>query len=399
MLKPVKNTKVLILNYLLYIAIILLMLPVFILFLQIILATFNRGKKLNFKNDRTRPSFAVLMPAHNESLVIAQSIETIKPQLTQQDSLTVIADNCTDDTAAIARNLGVTVIERIQKDKRGKGYALDFGLQYLKDNPPDIVIIVDADCLVEENCLERLVTTCMQSQRPVQALYLMESQPNPSLKARIATFAWTVKNKVRPLGFSLLGLPCQLMGTGMAFLWTDINKTNLASGHIVEDMKLGTDLARLNKAPLFLDSALVTSIFPPDDAAVRTQRARWEHGHLSVILSEVPILLFEAVKYKNLQMLGLACDLLVPPLAMLSIMCLIIFIVSIVLADKLAIILSIGLLGGLLTATFTAWAKFGRNIISFKQLCYAPIYALVKVPLYIKFFLNRQVEWIRSKRD
>jgi cellulose synthase/poly-beta-1,6-N-acetylglucosamine synthase-like glycosyltransferase len=227
----------------------------------------------------------------------------------------------------------------------------------------------------------------------------MESQPNPSLKAKIAAFAWIVKNKVRPLGSKLLGLPCQLMGTGMAFLWDDISQINLASGHIVEDMKLGVDLARVGKSPLFLPDALVTSIFPPTAAATNTQRARWEHGHLSVILNEAPSLFLEAIKTKNIQILGLACDLIVPPLAVLTLMCAALFVLCYVLPVQPALVLSTVTLIALASSILLAWAYFGRNIISFKQLCYAPIYALIKIPLYIKFFLNRQVEWVRSKRD
>ena len=98
-------------------------------------------------------------------------------------------------------------------------------------------------------------------------------------------------------------------------------------------------------------------------------------------------------------MLGLACDLLIPPLAMLTLLCLSVFILSFLLGNKLAILAASGLLGGLLLAVLLAWVKFGRDIISFKQLCYAPVYALVKIPLYLKFFINRQVEWVRSKRD
>jgi cellulose synthase/poly-beta-1,6-N-acetylglucosamine synthase-like glycosyltransferase len=291
------------------------------------------------------------------------------------------------------------VIERKNDMERGKGYALDFGLHYLKPNPPEVILIVDADCMVHENAIDMLAISCIQAKRPIQALYLMESQPNPSIKARIATFAWHVKNKVRPLGFKNLGLPCQLMGTGMAFRWEDINQVSLASGHIVEDMKLGTDLARINKAPLFLQEALVTSVFPPSEAATNTQRARWEHGHLSVILNEAPKLILGAIKNKNIQMLGMACDLLVPPLAMLTLMCLIVFGACFFLGTSFTLILASILLGGLLLSVMFAWLGFGRDIISFGQLCYAPIYALLKIPLYLKFFLNRQVEWVRSKRD
>ena len=227
----------------------------------------------------------------------------------------------------------------------------------------------------------------------------MDSQPNPSLKARIAEFAWLLKNKVRPLGFKTLGLPCQLMGTGMAFLWDDIKEINLASGHIVEDMKLGVDLARISKATIFLPEALVKSVFPLTQEATNTQRARWEHGHLGMIMSEAPSLLFEALQTRNLQMFGLACDLIVPPLAVLVLLCVAVFIFSLVCSAHLALLLSVLLLAALAIAVLLAWLFFGRQIISFKQLCYAPVYALVKIPLYIKFFFNRQVEWVRSKRD
>ena len=387
------------LNFIVVLVAIMLILPVTVFLLQVLAAIFLVKPSTLNQEANSRPTITVLMPAHNESLVIAQTIQSILPQLSSQDQLLVVADNCNDDTAAITKNLGATVIERTNLHERGKGYALDYGLQQLKANPSQIVLIIDADCMVENDAINQLASACMTYQRPVQALYLMESQPNPSLKARMATFAWLVKNKVRPLGFKALGLPCQLMGTGMAFLWDDIIKVDLASGHIVEDMKLGADLSRMNKAPLFLPEALVTSVFPPTAGATNTQRTRWEHGHLSMILTEAPRLFFEAIRTKNRQMLGLALDLIVPPLVALLLACAVILIISLVFSIKLASVLSTILLLALISAVLLAWGFFGRHIISFKQLCYAPIYALVKIPIYIKFFFNRQVEWVRSKRD
>ena len=382
----------------------ILMLPVLVFLLQVLAAILLTKSSAIKQQANNKPIITVLMPAHNESLVIAQSIQSILPQLSSHDHLLVVADNCNDDTAAIAKSLGAVVIERTNLHERGKGYALDYGLQHLKAMPlkansAQIILIIDADCMVENDAINKLASACMTYQRPIQALYLMESQPEPSLKARIAAFAWLVKNKVRPLGFKALGLPCQLMGTGMAFLWEDIIKVNLASGHIVEDMKLGVDFSRMNKPPLFLPEALVTSVFPPTVEATNTQRTRWEHGHLSMILTEAPSLIFEAIKTKNSQMLGLTLDLIVPPLAVLSLLSLSIFAASLALSIKLALLLTTILLLALISAVLLAWGFFGRHIISFKQLCYAPIYALVKVPIYIKFLLNRQVEWVRSKRD
>ncbi len=386
------------LNYIILFFILTLFVPVFIFLIQVLASFFAKFSK-SVQSTVVRPSIAILMPAHNEALLIEQSIKAIKSQLKDNDQLVVIADNCSDDTASISAINGATVIERKNLDARGKGYALDYGLNYLQSSPPEIVIIIDADCIVGTNAIDLLAKECIKTKRPVQALYLMESQPNPSLKARIATFAWHVKNKVRPMGFKALGLPCQLMGTGMAFLWHDVRKVNLASGHIVEDMKLGTDLARLNKAPVFLQSALVTSIFPPSESATRSQRARWEHGHLSVILSEAPQLIISAIRNRNIQMLGMACDLLIPPIALLTLFCLVVWGLSILFGNIFNQTLASCLLASLIIGVLTAWIGYGKEIISFRQLCYAPIYALIKIPLYLKFILNRQVEWVRSKRD
>ncbi|MES2501451.1 MAG: glycosyltransferase family 2 protein [Pseudomonadota bacterium] len=380
----------------------ILAIPVAVFAIQVLAAlAYSKKPLLTSTNKLSR--LAILMPAHNEALIIAETIKTLIPALESASQILVVADNCTDDTASIARSLGATVIERQHKTLRGKGYALDFGLQYLKASPPDVVIVIDADCTANADAISQLTSACITHQRPIQALYLMQAQPNPSLKQRIAAFAWLVKNYVRPLGFNMLGLPCQLMGTGMAFLWQDITAIHLASGHIAEDMKMGVDLARINKAPIFLPQALVTSTFPVDQSATKTQRARWEHGHLSVIASDAPALFIEAIATRNMQMLGLALDLIVPPLAVLTLMCCFVFLMCFVLYQFASFSLSLVYASILLTVlaitVLIAWAFFGRHIISFKQLCYAPIYALVKIPLYIKFFVNRQVEWVRSKRD
>jgi len=380
----------------------ILAIPVSILAIQVFAALTYKKKSLQISNQQSS-NLAILMPAHNESLVIAETIKALIPALNSADQILVVADNCNDETANIARNFGSTVIERQHATLRGKGYALDFGLQYLKTSPPEVVIVIDADCIADTQAIAALANACVLYQRPIQALYLMQAQANPSLKQRIAAFAWLVKNYVRPLGFNVLGLPCQLMGTGMAFIWQDITAIHLASGHIAEDMKMGVDLARINKAPIFLPEALVTSTFPSDQAATKTQRARWEHGHLSVIVSDAPALFIEAITTKNLQMLGLALDLIVPPLAVLALMCGFVWLISFGLYHLTYLPLSFAYASLVLiilgVAVLTAWAFFGRHIISLKQLCYAPVYALIKIPLYIKFFVNRQVEWVRSKRD
>ena len=216
-----------------------------------------------------RTSVAVLIPAHNESSGIHATLELIKHQIRTTDRLVVVADNCVDDTAAVAAAAGAEVIERSDHSRRGKGYALQFGVEHLRDNPPCIVIIIDADCKIGENAIDELAKASAALRRPVQAIDLMTAPPDSPINHRVAEFAWRVKNLVRPLGLHALNLPCQLMGTGMAFPWEIISSAHLASGSTVEDLELGLDLARLGYAPVFCPSATVISHFPSSIAGTR----------------------------------------------------------------------------------------------------------------------------------
>ncbi|MGE8305591.1 MAG: glycosyltransferase family 2 protein [Pseudomonas kermanshahensis] len=375
--------------------------PALVLFAQVLLACLPVRSRPGA--DGRRPRVAVLVPAHNEALIIRSTLASVAPQLLAHDRLLVVADNCTDDTAQLARSAGAEVVERDNDLLRGKGYALDFGVRHLAQRPPEVVIIVDADCQVGEGAIDLLARRCLEASRPVQALYLMRAPVGAGLKVQIAEFAWRVKNLVRPRGWARLGLPCQLMGAGMAFSWRDLATVDLANGHLVEDLKLGLDFCRIGKPPLFCPDAQVTSQFPLSQEGLSSQRTRWEHGHLGVILAEVPKLLVSAVTRRNAPLLAMTLDLLVPPLALL-----VMALVGVASVAWLAALLFgitapawvvTGALVMLGVAVLLAWGRFSRELIPFSVLLYAPFYAARKIPLYLGFLIKRQVEWVRSKRD
>lgn len=386
-----------------------LMIPVLVFALQIVLAMpiFGKPKTKYALHQLRRPAIAVLVPAHNEGVGIVPTLDVIRAQMQDGDRLLVVADNCSDDTAQVAAASGAEVIERNDSAHRGKGYALDYGVRYLEYSPPDVLVIVDADCMVhgsgEGAGLETLAYRCLERQRPIQALYLMFSPEGAGLKTKVAEFAWAVKNWARAVGYARLGLPCQLMGTGMAFPWAMIQRAELASGHIVEDLKLGLDFAAAGAAPELCTEALVTSVFPTNAEGTQSQRTRWEHGHLGMMVKDGPRQLMRALRERNLPLLSLVLDMLVPPLALLTLMVVLmavlgsglIWFTGQAMPWSLAII-SFVLLG---IAVLLAWVGYGRNILSFRNLAYAPFYALGKIPLYLKFLVNRQVEWVRSRRD
>ena len=260
----------------------------------------------------------VLVPAHNEEGIIEATLQSLIVDLPSRQVL-VVADNCTDATASIAAQCGAQVIERNHDTDKGKGFALEFGIQHLQNQPkcPEVLVIIDADCLVQANALSALITRCVETGRPVQALYLMRSRNNASARIKIAEFAWIIKNQVRPMGSERWGMPCQLMGTGMAFPFELLSKLNFGTAHIVEDMKLGIDCALKGFPPVFCPEALVESTFPEDDAGLKSQRTRWEHGHLGMIFSEASGFLKSAILNKQKFNLAMGLDLIVPPLAFL----------------------------------------------------------------------------------
>jgi cellulose synthase/poly-beta-1,6-N-acetylglucosamine synthase-like glycosyltransferase len=350
------------------------------------------------------PSVAVLVPAHDEAASIRPVLTQIRTQLSASDRLVVVADNCTDETATIARSAGATVIERHDPIRRGKGFALDYGVQFLASDPPDVVVVVDADCLVQPGALEQIARQAAATGCPVQATYLMEQPANPQARDAVSSLAFLVKNLVRPKGLAQLGLPCLLTGTGMAFPWAVIREASLASGNIVEDMQMAIDLTLDGHPALFCADARVIGQLPQQEQAAKSQRTRWEHGHLRTLLTNVPRLLQAAIQQRQLTLLAVALDLCIPPLSLLVML----WIAALILTGLAGLLgasswlpaIAVGGEGVLISvAILSAWFKFGRTTLPAKRLLAIPFYLIWKLPLYLKFIVRPQTQWIRTQRD
>lgn len=392
-------------SYLLVVLTMLMAIPVLIFVVEVFAALFLRPPRYSLNRGvETRESVAVLIPAHNESKGILPILEDVKPQLLSGDRLVVIADNCSDDTAAIAAVAGAAVIERHDPAKLGKGYALDFGLKRLSADPPAIVIFIDADCRLKEDSINLLTDLSAKKSRPAQALDLMTAPKGSPINYAVAEFAWRVKNWVRPLGLSALNLPCQLMGTGMAIPWEVVRSVDLASGSLVEDLRLGLDLALLGKSPLFCPAATVTSHFPSSPEGATSQRKRWEQGHLGLILTALPRLLYQGVALGNLDLLALALDLMVPPLSLLVILLGAAFLAAITAAlfgcSLVPLTITVTCWVALAMSIFFAWTNYGRDILPPRKLLSIPSYVLAKLAIYSHFFSGRSVQkWTRTSRN
>ncbi len=381
---------------------IMILIPCSVFFLECLAAFISSSSSLNITN-LERPKTTVLIPAHNEAEQIKEVIEVLLPQLTKQDQVIVIADNCHDNTAELAQATGVKVLEREHATDRGKGYALDYAIQRIKHDPPEVLVILDGDCILEPNSIKNISCQAIATGRPIQSAYLMEQPENPSLKDNISMFSIKVKNLVRLLGLNRLGWHSLLTGSGMAFPWSLINQVSLAGSKTTDDMQLTVDLALAGSTPIFCEQARVMGRLMKDQDA-QSQRSRWEHGHLEMIGVEVPRLLRAFFTTGSLPAFGLALDILIPPLSLL-VMTWFISMVTVLLATiftGISIVPAIifGIAGFfLISGVFFAWIKFGRSDLPLKNLIAVPFYILSKIPIYLKFLVKPQSRWLKTERD
>jgi cellulose synthase/poly-beta-1,6-N-acetylglucosamine synthase-like glycosyltransferase len=346
---------------------------------------------------------AILIPAHNEQAVIEATLQTLVPTLPVLARVVVVADNCSDCTASIARSLGADVVERFDSIRRGKGFALDHGIRHLQADPPDAVVFLDADCRVAPDTVRLLAGAAIASQRPVQGLNLCDPDPHGPPFQLISGLAFRFKNLVRTLGLVRLAGLNHLMGTGMALPWSLVERIKLADGNVVEDMQLGIDLALAGKPAMFVPAARVDSPLPQERNAAHTQRTRWEHGHLKTLLVQSPRLAWLAVRKGRFNLLCLALDLAIPPLSLL-----VMILLSGVLITGL-LWLAFGITGPLLITSVAVvalaigvligWSVHCRQQVPCSALFAAPLYALLKLPIYAAFLWKRQQTWIRTERD
>jgi len=388
-------------DHLLFAAAILLSIPVGMVCAECLASLLpRRGGPGKGDLSAPRAALVVLIPAHDEESCIGATIQAVRAQLRPSDRILVIADNCTDQTAAAAIAAGAQVVSRNDATHRGKGFALACGVEYLKTHkPPRMVLMLDADCTPQKGAIDALAAYVNFTGLPAQAIYLLD-QPagNPCSRSAVSSMAFMVRNGVRARGADRLGIPCVLTGSGMAFPWDALQAVNFQGDNLVEDMQLGLDLLLAGWSPQSCDDALILGRLPRDKSAARAQRTRWEHGHLLTALSQAPRLIRAGLKTKKLSLIGMALDICVPPLSLLVILIAGILAASMASGSWLAAKILIAAIASLFICLTIGCAPFGRALSPAISLVSLPLYILWKAPIYLGFILKRQKEWVRTSR-
>jgi cellulose synthase/poly-beta-1,6-N-acetylglucosamine synthase-like glycosyltransferase len=372
------------------------------LLMQVVAAAFGSRVGRDPHSHVDRPPCAVVMPAHNEEAGIARSISSVQAQLSSDDMLLVVADNCTDRTADVANALGATVIVRTDTTKVGKGHALAHGVQFLKEHAKfDVIVFVDADCVFQEHCLSRLVLACDEHQRPIQGRYLMTSRND--IQGRIKEFAFRIRNWTRPAGGFSLGFPSPMTGSGMAFPKAIMETAQLATSHLTEDLKLGLDCVLDGRPPLFCEDAVILSEFPTNQEGAAEQKRRWEKGHLSLIRQYIPRLLYSSLFKGRFYSIGSALDIMVPPVAALVAVNMLLMLAGLLIGLFIgwssALIVPISAAPITVFAIGIAWLSFGRDLLGSKDILMAPAFVTKRIGEVVLTVLKKNQSWKRTERN
>jgi 1,2-diacylglycerol 3-beta-glucosyltransferase len=242
----------------------------------------------------TPTRFAVVVPAHNEEAVISGTLQSLAgldyPGSCWQ--AVVVADNCDDATAEIARAAGALVLQRDNPHLRGKGFALRWAFERLLGGDRfDAVLVVDADSVITSNALKALHRGI---RRGAAVLQLDDQiQPRPGAwNSEVTRLGFFLTNYIRPMGRLRLGLPVGLKGNGMCFTAPVLREVPWNAFSLAEDLEFGLELLRRGHPPRFVPEAAVLALTPTHPDLARSQRRRWEMGRWPVVARHLPALLF-----------------------------------------------------------------------------------------------------------
>jgi cellulose synthase/poly-beta-1,6-N-acetylglucosamine synthase-like glycosyltransferase len=354
----------------------------------------------------TTTRFDIVVPAHNEELGIEETVRSLRALAYPADKfrILVIADNCNDRTAELARAAGAIVIERFDPVNRGKGYALALAYERsLNEGFADAVVVVDADTVVTPNLLSAFSRRFDAGAEAVQAEYAV-AVGAPSWRSRLMVIAFTLFHAVRSSARERLKLSAGLRGNGMAFAVGLLRRIPSRAYSIVEDVEYGCEIGLNGVRVVYAEEAVVMSEMPTTGAAAQSQRERWEGGRMRLVREYVPKLLGRGLREGSGVKLDLAADLLVPPLATIGLANVLGLAVSALLyafgnaGPGLVVLWAVSLLALIAyVARGASMARVGPRVIL--DLAWAPVYAAWKVMLLFRRRKTSRSEWVRTQRS
>lgn len=368
-------------------------------------ALLARQRKPPFVTPQTR--FAILVPAHNEESTIRLCLESLK-NLDYPASLFqvyVVADNCSDQTARVVREMGVRVYERHDQNKKSKGYALEWLLEQLRldGQTADAFVFLDADSTASPNFLKVAAAELTAGAEVLQARYTV-ANPDDSWRAALRYAAMAAINYARPLGRRALGLSAGLKGTGMVFSAHVMQELGWHCYTRAEDAEMHSRLLLQGQRVTFVPDCVVLSAMPTTGKQASSQEMRWEGGRIEMARLFVPQLLKGLPGHNFAQqkaMLDGALEVTIPPISILAGMGGLGVMLGGLLGSRKVTLLGLLTLIELALYVFSSLAAIRAPLKTYRALAFAPFFIVWKVALYAKVLTRgkNQQEWVRTARE
>ncbi len=347
--------------------------------------------------------FDIIVPAHDEASVIERTVASLRKIDWPADRFRVwvIADNCTDATAALAQRAGAEVLERHDTSLRGKGYALEFAFRASRERAwAKAVVVVDADAEVSSNLLAAFAARIENGNQAVQAHYGILN-PMASWRTRLITIAKAAFHIVRSRARERLQLSCGIRGNGWCVTHELLDRVPYQAYSLTEDLEYGIDVGLAGYRVAYADEAHSNAEMVTDENVASTQRRRWEDGRFQLIRSRTIPLLRTAMRRADRVCLDLALDLIVLPLSYVALnvvllMCCALIALHWHLAPMLWLWLSLGCAGSLLIYVLRGWQLSGIGARGLFDLARAPGFVIWKVMLMLR---TRTQGWVRTTRE
>lgn len=349
------------------------------------------------------PRLAVIVPAHDEEAGIAATLRSLAAMRYPPELLMtiVVADNCNDATAAVAREEGAVVLERTDPARRGKGHALAWALERLETDAPETeaVLMVDADCEVDPGLAAAATARLAAGAGAVQCDYVVANpEAAPASALRYAAFA--LVNTVRPAGKESLGLSAGLTGTGMAFSRELLRTHPWDAFSLAEDAEYHLRLVEAGERVSFVREAAVRSPMPTSHAASESQQARWEGGRMQLARRWTPRLLAAGLRERDRTKVHAALEQLVPPQAALSAAIAAGGALSVVLRDRRGAALAAATAAGQAAFVLGGLRLAGAPAGVYRSLAAAPAVVARKLVLLARISSGGGPgEWVRTERE
>jgi cellulose synthase/poly-beta-1,6-N-acetylglucosamine synthase-like glycosyltransferase len=344
----------------------------------------------------------LIVPAHNEESGLHETISSLlELKDAREATIYIVADNCTDSTAEVARRFPVEVLERRDPRRRGKGYALEWALQRIDLDPFEAVVIVDADTRVDQNLLEAVSLSLGAGFEAVQLNYQFQAA-EPSALAYLQQMASATENRLFYHGRAVAGLPILLRGNGMAIRTEVLREHPWDSHSITEDVDYSVDILAAGARVDFTLESTVYSAATASYGQSSGQKERWAAGTFALVRDKVKRLIAAGLRQGRFELLELAFSLFLLSRPLLIYSTLLAIFLGVVAGGE-ARPTMVGW-GAVLIALLVAYLLAGWFFVpdrrgAFKAILQIPIYGVWFLIVQIRALIgHRKSDWVRTER-